>query len=296
MIVITGASGQLGRAVVERLLERLPAAELGVSMRDPAKGSELAGRGVRVRQGDYDDPASLRRAFEGATQLLLVSSNSGGADTPRQHQSAIEAARDAGARHIVYTSHMGASADSHFPPMRHHAATEALLEAFGVAFTSLRNGFYASSGLMQLGHALDRDALDGGTVTAPQDGPVSWTAHADLAEAAALILTDEGRFEGVTPPLTGTEALDLADLAAIATELGGREVKRTVISDDEHRANLSARGVPDAAADMMVGLYLASRRGEFAATDPALARLLGRAPTSMRTVIGDVLASRTTTP
>ena len=202
MIVVTGATGRLGGAVVEQLLERVPADAIGVSVRDPAKAAGLAGRGVRVRHGDFDDAGSLTHAFEGAEQVLLVSAATTGEAAVQQHRTAIGAAATAGVRRIVYTSHMGVNPASPFAPMPDHAATEAMLEESGLAFTALRNGFYASSGLMLLGRALET-----GEVAAPADGPVSWTDHDDLAEAAAIVLT-EGGVDGPTPPLTGTEALD----------------------------------------------------------------------------------------
>src|SRR4051812_29393754 len=120
MIVVTGATGLLGGAVVERLLARQPAEEIGVSVRDPAKAQALADRGVRVRRGDYDDAASLAHAFDGAGQILLVSAAATGEVALRQHRTAIDAARAAGVRRIVYTSHMGANPASAFAPMPDH--------------------------------------------------------------------------------------------------------------------------------------------------------------------------------
>ncbi|WP_424950742.1 NAD(P)H-binding protein [Deinococcus sp.] len=290
MIIVTGATGQLGRAVAEQLLVRLPAAEIGVSVREPQKAGALAERGVRVRHGDFGDAESLRHAFEGATQVLIVSSNSAGDGAVRQHQTAIDAARAAGARRILYTSHMGAGAASAFPPMRDHAATEALLQASGVAFTSLRNGFYADSGLMLMGPAAQKTGTPTGELVAPSDGPVSWTTHADLAEATALILADEGRLGGVTPPLTGAEALDLAALGALASALTGQPISRVLQSDDAYRSGMASRGLPAAQVEMLLGLFVASRGGEFMAVDGTLATLLGRPPVSMH----EVLASRLT--
>jgi len=243
-----------------------------VSVRDPAKAGALADRGVRVRRGDYDDAASLAHAFEGAEQLLLVSAAATGETALRQHRTAIDAARRAGVRRVVYTSHMGANPASAFAPMVDHAATEALLDDSGLAFTALRNGFYAASGRMLLGRAAET-----GEVAAPADGPVSWTAHDDLADAAAIVLTEEGRFEGPTPPLTGSAALDLAALAA---EVLGRPIRRTVLTDAQYREAL-----PEHVAEMLLGLFAASRAGEFAAVDPTLGELLGRPPLTVRDVL-----------
>ncbi|RYG63985.1 hypothetical protein EON80_20120 [bacterium] len=131
-------------------------------------------------------------------------------------------------------------------------------------------------------------ALETGYIFAPEDGPISWTTHADLAEAAVIALTEEGRLNGLTPALTASKALDLADIATIASELAGRPIQRVVVSDEEYRATLISRGVPAHRADLLVGMFLASRKGEFAAVDPTLENLLGRPPVSMR----EFLASR----
>ena len=171
--------------------------------------------------------------------------------------------------------------------MPDHAATEAMLAESGVAFTSLRNGFYAASGLMLLGRAFET-----GEIVAPEDGPVAWTAHADLAEAAACVLADEGSIDGISPPLTASEALRLSDLATIATELSGRPVRRVTVSDADYRAGLVAHGVPQWQADLLVGLFAAARDGAFAAVDPTLERLLCRAPITMRDVMARALANR----
>ena len=281
MIVVTGATGQLGRAIVERLLERAPGIRVGASVRDPAKAEDLAARGVRVRHGDFDDPGSLRHAFEGAAQVLMVSSNAraSGGDALAQHRAAIAAARDAGARRIVYTSQMAASPASKFPPMRDHVATEAMLAGSGLAWTALRHGFYGSSGLMFLGEAPRTGLLE-----APEDGPVAWTAHADLAEAAAAVLADEGSFDGPTPPLTGSRTFDLRDLAAIASEVTGRPVERRVVADEVMAARL-----PPHVAGIVMGFYAAARDGEWAKVDPTLERLIGRPPTPMRDLMAAAL-------
>jgi uncharacterized protein YbjT (DUF2867 family) len=281
MILVTGANGHLGRAIVERLLELVPANRIAASVRDPEKSRAIAERGVSVRKADFAEPETLARAFAGAEQVLLVSSNAAayGGDTMAQHRAAIDAARAAGAKRVVYTSHQAAAANSEFFPARDHAATEALLAASGLAWTSLRNGFYTSSALDFL---IGRPALEAGHIEAPADGKVSWTDRGDLAQAAAAILADEGRFEGPTPPLTGSERLDFADVAAIASEVLGHEVRRTVLTDDAFRAKVVASGAPAKAAEFGLSFYRAARDAEFDVVDPTLERLLGRRPTSVR--------------
>ncbi|WP_405754566.1 SDR family oxidoreductase [Streptomyces sp. NBC_01411] len=285
MIIVTGANGKLGRRIVESLLERVPADRIGVSVRDPQKAQTFADRGVRVRHGSFTDPDSLARAFEGASQVLIVSVDRMGDETVRQHRAAIDGAVQAGARRILYTSQIGAGASSHFQACRDHAATEEALRASGVPFTSLRNGFYAASGLQLAGHG-----LESGQVALPADGPVSWTTHADLAEAAAVILADEGRFDGPTPPLTAAQALTFADIARTAAEVTGRTITRTTVSDDVFREQLTGGGAPAEVADQLLGIFAAAHAGEFAAVDPALATLLGREPIALNTFLREQLS------
>ncbi len=287
MIVVTGATGQLGAAIVERLLDRLPAHQLGVSVRDPAKAKGLAERGVRVRRGDFSEPSTLAAAFEGASQVLIVS---GPAD-PAPHRQAIDAAKAAGAGRILYTSHMGADPNSLFTATRAHAQTELDLRACGVPFTSLRDGFHASSAMWMLSQGLLT-----GEVRLPADGPVSWTAHADLADAAVIALTEPGRLNGITPPLTGPEALDFEAVAQIASDLTGRHITRTVISDEQYVADLVAAGTPEQFTDLALSIFTASRRGEFAAVDPTLGQVLGHRPTSVRDLLATTLSKSDETP
>ncbi len=275
MIIVTGANGHLGRAVVERLLELVPAEQIGVSVRDPEKARELEAQGVRVRRGDFDDPVSLAHAFEEASRVLIVSVNSMGEAAVRQHRTAIDAAKAAGAQRIVYTSHMAAPVRT----MGGHAATEAALRECGVVYTALRNGYYATPARWLLG-----DALTTGELAAPEDGPIAYTAHPDLAAAAAIALTGE-EFDGVTPALTGPETFDLAGVAALASELSGRPIRRVVVPDSEYRAIQVAKGVPDPMADILLDFFAASRQGRFAPADPTLARLLGRPATPLRDVL-----------
>lgn len=237
MLIVTGATGHLGSLIVNRLLKRVPADRIGVSVRDVGKAADLAERGVRVRAGDFTEPDSLKHAFEDAERVLVVSAAIRGDGAPAANRAAIDAAREAGARRILYTSHQAASPVSLFPPQKVHAATEEHLKRQGVPYTALRNGFYAST----LGHYIGA-ALETGTLAVPQDGPVSWTAHEDLAEAAALALTEDGALDGITPPLTAPHTLDFADVAEILSRITGRTITRVVMDDDEWTSAAVAGG------------------------------------------------------
>ncbi|WP_327350666.1 NmrA family NAD(P)-binding protein [Streptomyces sp. NBC_01304] len=287
MIIVTGATGKLGRRIVERLLTRLPAEQVGVSVRDPKKASAFADQGVRVRSGSFTDTAGLAHAFEGATQVLIVSVDKFGEEGVAQHRAAIDAAVKAGTRRILYTSHMGASADSRFQACRDHAATEQALRTCGVPYTALRNGFYASNAVQFL-----LPALEFGQASLPADGPVSWTAHADLADAAAAILADEGKFDGPTPPLTAAQALTFDDITAIASEVSGRTLTRATLSDDRFREQMAGHGLPAEQVEGLLGVFTAARAGEFAAVDPTLAALIGREPATVGAVLREHLTGK----
>ena len=283
MIIVTGATGALNGATVDHLLNRMSAEEIVVAVRDPAKAQRFADQGVTVRRGDYADPDSLPGAFEGADQLLLVSSSDPGADAVSLHHAAIDAAVAAGVGRILYTSHQGASPGTPFGPGRDHAATEQLLAESGVPWTSLRNGFYAHS----VGW-LTGPWRETGVITVPADGPVSWTAREDAAEAAAVILASNGAYDGPTT-LTASAAPTFADVAAIASELTGRTIRLARLGHTAWLAAQVAAGQKEFMARFTLGVYQAASDGFFAGTDPLLGTLLGREP---RTV-ADVLAQTT---
>lgn len=287
MIVITGATGQLGHKITQNLLRLMPAETIAVSVRDPAKAADFGRAGVRVRHGDYDDAPSLRHAWEGASRLLLVSSNSAasGGDPLAQHATAISIAREVGVERVFYTSQIASSANSQFPPALTHAATEQMLAHSGLAWTALRHGFYADSAL-----AMNARGFASGSIAAPADGKVSWTTHDDLAAADAMLLAGKELYDGPTPPLTGFEALDLADLADIARTVLGKPVSRHLLEDEKMIQTAEASGVPSERVGIMMGYYRAAREGEFAQVDSTLARLIGRRPQSMRDFMAERLS------
>ena len=285
VIVITGATGALNGATVEHLLKRMPADQIGVSVRDVSKAQHFADRGVRVRRGSYDDPDALRDSFEGADQVLLVSSSDLTADQASLHRTAIGAAAAAGATRILYTSHQNASAASPFMAAPVHAAAEAALADSGVAWTSLRNGFYAHSLDWLLGPWQQT-----GVIAAPADGPVSWTERGDAAEAAAVILAGERTFDGPVS-LTASSAVTFDDIARITSELTGRDIDRVVVDDEQWVAGQVEHGSPEFMARMLLGFFTAARQGDFATTDPALAELLGREPRTVADLLRDRVAA-----
>jgi NAD(P)H dehydrogenase (quinone) len=285
MIVVMGAAGRLGRAVVEELLARIPARRIGVSTRDPERSGELERRGVRVRRGDYDDPASLERAFEGADRVLLVSAPRHGAAAVEAHARAIAAARSAGVGRILYTSHVGADALSAFGPAVVHAATEVLLRDSGVPFTAVRNGFYADTPVRLL-----REAAESGELVVPADAPISWTVHADLAPGIAALLADDG-LDLPAVNLTAGIAADMSALAATASAVLQRPIRRRVVADGEYVDRLVAGGVPQLGARMTLGIFRAARQGHLGIVDPALADLIGRPTTDVHALIRRELAA-----
>jgi len=283
MIVVTGATGALNGATVDHLLDRMPASEIVVAVRDPTKTQRFVDRGITVRRGDYADPDSLPGAFQGADQLLLVSSSDPGADAVSLHRTAIEAAVTARVGRILYTSHQGAAPDTPFGPGRDHAATEQLLAGSGVAWTSLRNGFYAHSLNFLMGPWRET-----GVITVPADGPVSWTAREDAAEAAAVILASNGAYEGPTT-LTASTAPTFEDIAVIATEITGRDITSVVVDHDQWVAALVAAGQQEFVARFLLGMYQAAHEGYFAGVDPLLGNLLGREPRTVRDLLAQPL-------
>ena len=283
MIVITGATGALNGATVDHLLERLPASDIVIAVRDAAKAQRFVDRGVAIRRCDYADPDSLPAAFEGADQLLLVSSSDPTADAVRLHRNAIDAAIGAGVGRVLYTSHQGAALDTPFGPGRDHAATEQLLADSGLAWTSLRNGFYAHSLSWLTGPWRET-----GIIAVPADGPVSWTAREDAAEAAAVILASDGAYDGPTT-LTAGAAPTFRDIAAIASELSGRTIDLDIMDPEVWVAAQIASGQQEFMARFLLGMYQAAHGGFFAGVDPLLGTLLRREPRTAR----DALANST---
>ena len=282
-ITVTGATGQLGRLVVESLLERgVPADEIVALGRDLSKVRDLAERGVQVRHVDYDDPATLAPALSGTTRLLLVSASDPGRRVA-QHRAVIEAAAEAGVAQLVYTSAPNADTAS-YSIAEDHRDTETLLADSDVPTVVLRNGWYLENYLPQLPVYLEH-----GVVGAAGDGRISAARRADLAEAAAVVLTTDGH-AGQTYSLGGA-AFTLTELAAEVARQSGRDVAYTDVPEAQLVEILVGAGVPAPFAAALADSDVGASRGELYLDPADLERLLGRRPTSYSEALEEALAS-----
>jgi NAD(P)H dehydrogenase (quinone) len=279
-LIVTGASGQLGRLVALQLLDRASEDKLILITRRPHALTDLAERGADVRYGDFDDPASLPAAFAGGDRMLLISTNNIGGRT-HQHRAAIEAASAAGVRHVAYTSLTNPVPDHPTGDVaREHHETEELLMSSGMAWTILRYGAYADLQVPLGAIAVDYGKL----VTNAGDGRIVPIARQDCAEAAVAVLTSDGH-EGKIYDVTGPEALSQADIAALFSEVSGRPVEVVPIGDRRLTWALTRLGTPKAVARAIVNLGVATRENYFDVMDPAFENLTGRDPRPLRDVL-----------
>lgn len=282
MIVITGATGQLGRLVINELLKSLPAAELIAAVRSPEKARDLAALGVNVRQADYSRPETLDSAFKGATKLLLISSSELG-QRVRQHGAVIDAAKRAKVALLAYTSLLHADT-SPLGLGEEHRATEALLRDSGLPVVLLRNGWYNENHTAGIPAALAHQALAG----AAGDGKVASAARADFAAAAAAVLTRDGQ-AGKIYELAGDSAYTLAELAAEISRQSGTDVKYVNLPQDEYQALLIQVGMPEPIAGLLADSDAGAAKGGLFDDSRQLSRLIGRPTTSIKDAVAAVL-------
>lgn len=274
-IVITGATGQLGRLVIESLLERgIPASDLRALGRNADRLAVFAAQGIDTRVIDFAQPETLDAAFSGADALLLVSGSEVG-QRLQQHRNAIDAAVRAGVGRVVYTSASKAT-DTDLVVAPEHAETERLLTASGLPVTVLRNNWYTENYL----GTLDTAAATGEIVASAGEGRVASATRADYAEAAAVVLTTPGH-EGAVYELSGDTAWTFADLAEVASELLGREVVYRSVTPEEHGSILTGVGLDAGTAGFVVALDGNIRDGALAEATPTLRELIGRPTTPL---------------
>ncbi len=276
-IVVTGATGHLGRHVVEQLLENVPAREITAVVRDEAKAADLAARGVRLAVADYNTPETFDGLFAAGDKVLLISGNEFDKGRPQQHQVVIDAAKAAGVALLAYTSAPGtltaALADD-------HRATERALTASGVPYTLLRNGWYHENYTEQLAPVLEHDAV----VSAAGEGRISSASRADYAAAAVAVLTGEGH-ENRTYELGGDEAWSLTEYAAELSRQTGREIVHTPVSTEALTGILTGAGLPEQFAAVLAGVDASIEKGELVVTGGDLSRLIGRPTTPVTEAI-----------
>jgi NAD(P)H dehydrogenase (quinone) len=274
MIVVTGATGQLGRLVVEGLLKKVPPAEIVAAVRDPRKAEEFAARGVQVRIADYEEPATLAAAFAGADKVLLISSSAVG-QRVAQHEAVIKAAREAGVGHLVYTSVLGANTTK-LVLAPEHKATEELIHGAGVPFTLLRNGWYTENYAQTVAQAL----ATGSFVGSAGDGKLGGVPRIDFAEAAVEVLTGEGHI-GKVYELAGDTPWTYAEFAAAITEAAGKPVTYQDLPTAQHKEILVGAGLPEPLAATLADADRGIAEGELASDSGDLRTLIGRPTTPL---------------
>ena len=274
-IAVTGATGQLGRLVVNQLLEKGGDLEVIAVVRDPGKAEALAARGAEVRVAAYDDPAALAKALAGVDKVLLISSSEVGKRI-QQHKNVIDAAKAAGVKHLLYTSAPRATATALILAPE-HKATEENIHASGLPYTILRNNWYTENYLRQVEPA----KATGKLVTAAGSGKVASATRADFAAGAVAALTGSGH-EGKTYELGGDHAWDFNELAAALGEVIGKPVVYQPVSPDELKQILIGTGANEGMAGFASALDANIADGALAEVTHDLSRLIGRPTTPLK--------------
>lgn len=278
MIIVTAATGQLGRLVIANLLKSTPAAHIVAAVRDPAKAADLAAQGVQVRRADYTEPASLDAAFVGASKVLLISSNDLG-NRVAQHRNVIDAAVRARVRLLAYTSVLHADRST-LELAAEHRETEAAVRGSGLAYSLLRNGWYVENYTGGLGGALAHGALAG----AAGEGRISAAARADYAEAAAVVLTSTEPVQQVYE-LAGDTGFTLEELAAEVSRQAGKTIPFHNLPQGEYREMLIGLGLPVPLADLIADSDAQAAKGALFDGSRTLSRLTGHPTMSLAAAV-----------
>ncbi|RTY55602.1 SDR family oxidoreductase [Pantoea sp. YU22] len=283
MIAVTGATGQLGRLVIEALLKKVPAEQIIAAVRSPEKAADLATKGVTVRKADYSQPETLMSALSGVDKLLLISGSEVG-QREAQHQAVINAAKSASVKFIAYTSLLHADSS----PLGlgvEHRATEALLQASGIPFALLRNGWYTENYAASIAPALTHHAFIGSA----GEGRIASAARRDYADAAAEVISRDDQ-AGKIYELAGDDSYTLAEFAAEIARQSGEQVDYVNLSPAEFAAALKGAGLPDGLAEMLADSDKGASQGGLFDDSRSLSKLIGRATTPWQEVIKATLA------
>lgn len=280
-IAITGATGQLGRLVVEKLKARIGADPIVALARSPEKAADL---GVEVRAFDYNAADTLAPALEGVDQLLLISGSEIGQRTA-QHKAVIEAAKAAGVQHIAYTSVLHGAANP-TPVTPEHIATEDALAASGIATTVLRNGWYMENYTMGMAAALEHGVLIG----ASGNARISAATREDYADAAVAVLTDPAK-QGRTHELAGDDAFTMAEAAGELSRQSGKDIPYVDMTEADYAAALAQTGMPPEFAGFLAAMDTGTATGALFDDGKALSGLIGRPTTPLSTVVANLLGT-----
>lgn len=273
MILVTGASGQLGRLVIDNLLNTTPANQIIAAVRNPEKVADLAEKGIQVRQADYSDLDSLVTAMQGVEKILLISSSEVGQRTA-QHSNVIDAVKQTSVSLIAYTSILNADT-SPLILAKEHVATENLLAESGVPYVLLRNGWYSENYTMGLAGALEH-----GVVGCAEDGKLSTAARADYAEAAAAVLVKDEQ-AGKVYELAGDNAFTLNEYAAVISKVSGKTVAYQNVPEAELTKILVGVGLPEGFAAILADSEAGASKGGLFSDSKDLSTLIGRPTTSI---------------
>lgn len=279
-IGITGATGQLGRLVVEKLKKRVAAENLTALVRAPEKAADL---GIEARPFDYEKSATLAGALQGIGYLLLISASEIG-KRRKQHENVIKAAQEAGIKWIVYTSLLHADSSS-LSLAAEHVATEKLLKSSGIPHTILRNGWYTENYTGSVPAAVEAGALVGSA----GNGKISSATREDFADAAAVVLTSEGH-QGKVYELAGDEAYTLEDLAGEVSRQTGKNIPYNNLPEKEYAKVLTSLGLPADTAQAIAGWDVGASKGDLFDNQGVLSELIGRRTTSLTDAVKKALA------
>ncbi len=291
-VIVTGATGQYGRAVTKILLDKIGPENLILVTRKPEQLADLAAQGAKVRKGDFDDPAGLPAAFDGGERMLLISTARVGKRVG-QHGNAIDAAAKVGVRQIAYTSFIGLHPENPALVTKDHRATEALMRASGVAWTALRDSQYSEAAAEVIAPMALRS---GKWFASAAEGQIAMVSRQDCVACAAAVLTTPGH-DNKAYDITGPELHSYRQICAMVSEISGRPVEYVLVDDEGMRAMFDAAGVPHEAtddpvnadipwsSDDMVTFERAIREGHFAVLSDSVRRLTGRPATPLREVL-----------
>lgn len=282
MIVVSGASGRLGSQTLRNLLGLVSPSEIGASVRDVSKAQDLIDEGVRVREGDFDDPDALIAAFNGADVVMIISVGPPMESRLKRHCAAVDAAKEVQAHRVVYTS-VSKPAETHpFRATETHRLTEEYIKDSGLAYTILRDNLYAENTFVEIPKLEET-----GVLRWPNGrGEVAYVAIDDVAAAAATVLANPGHDNKVYE-MTGPAALSYEEIAAELGKAIGREVRLEVISDDQYRRECRAKGMDEARIEGSLSSYVAVEQGYFADVSGDVPMLIGKPARTLAEVLSD---------